>query len=76
MVDPRAGLLFVDFDTGDLLQLTGTTEIVWGGPAVRVLAGAERLWRFLPTTGNWLRRAFPLRTCRAGEPVRSQAAIK
>jgi len=26
---PRAGLLFVDFERGDLLQLTGRTEIRW-----------------------------------------------
>ena len=60
-VNPRAGLLFADFSTGDLLQLTGKTEIVGGGPEVRALPGAERLWRFTPTSGNWLRGGFPLR---------------
>jgi predicted pyridoxine 5'-phosphate oxidase superfamily flavin-nucleotide-binding protein len=30
---PRAGLLFVDFERGDLLQLTGRAEIRWGGRA-------------------------------------------
>jgi predicted pyridoxine 5'-phosphate oxidase superfamily flavin-nucleotide-binding protein len=28
-VDPRVGLLFLDFVSGDLVQLTGTAEIVW-----------------------------------------------
>src|SRR5258708_4915933 len=45
--NPRAGLLFVDFDRGDLLQITGTAEIVWDGPEVRAFQGAEpllRLW--------------------------------
>jgi len=45
-VSPAAGLLFVDFDSGDTLQLTGTTEIVWDEPAVRDVAGAQRLIRF------------------------------
>ncbi len=42
--DPRAGLLFIDFNTGDLLQLLGTTTIDWH-PGEAGLAGAERLWR-------------------------------
>ena len=29
-LDPRAGLLFVDFETGSLLQLTGRASIDWG----------------------------------------------
>ncbi|SNT73849.1 pyridoxamine 5'-phosphate oxidase family protein [Paracoccus seriniphilus] len=29
--DPRVGLLFVDFDSGGLLQLTGRAEIIWNG---------------------------------------------
>ncbi|HJU15529.1 MAG TPA: pyridoxamine 5'-phosphate oxidase family protein [Stellaceae bacterium] len=60
-INPRAGLLFIDFANGDLLQLTGTTEIVWSGPEVRALMGAERLWRLVPTRGNRLRGGFPLR---------------
>lgn len=28
-VDPRAGLLFVDFDRGDVLQVTGRARLVW-----------------------------------------------
>lgn len=61
LVNPRAGLLVPDFATNDLLQITGTTEIVWDGPAVRTFQGAERLWRLMPSHGRWLRRALPLR---------------
>ena len=60
-VNPRAGLLFVDFAGGDLLQLTGTTEIVWNGPELRAHPGAERLWRFTPSSGHRLRGGFSLR---------------
>ncbi|HYU15597.1 MAG TPA: pyridoxamine 5'-phosphate oxidase family protein [Candidatus Acidoferrum sp.] len=59
--EPRAALLFVDFERGDLLHLQGRTEIVWSGPSVDALAGAERLWR-LHVRGGWRRRAaLPLR---------------
>jgi uncharacterized protein len=61
MVNPRAGLLFADFASGDLLQLSGTTTIVWDGPALAAFAGAERLWRLTPTEGRWLRGALKLR---------------
>ncbi len=43
VVDPRAGFLFVDFDTGSLLQLSGTVSIEWDGDAVAASPGAQRL---------------------------------
>lgn len=46
LVNPRAGLLFIDFDSGDVLHLTGTTEICFDGPEVAAFQGAERLWKF------------------------------
>lgn len=45
MLNPRAGLLFIDFKTGDLLQLTGRTELLLEGPLVEAFQGAERLWK-------------------------------
>ena len=56
--DPRAGLLFIDFATGDLLQLQGRAEIEWT-PGDVGPQGAERLWRIKVERG-WRRRgAFP-----------------
>ncbi|KAK9814968.1 hypothetical protein WJX73_003605 [Symbiochloris irregularis] len=49
-VDPRAGLLFLDYDTGDTLQLTGTCEIKWEEHA---LPGAERTLYF--KVHEWVR---------------------
>lgn len=46
VLNPKAGFLFVDFDTGTLVQLTGRAEIVWDGDEVRAFEGAERLIRF------------------------------
>ncbi|MBL4637383.1 MAG: pyridoxamine 5'-phosphate oxidase family protein, partial [Kofleriaceae bacterium] len=61
IVNPKAGLLFVDFETGDLLMLSGTVEIVWEGPEVDSFRGAERLWKFRLTHGMRLRDRLPVR---------------
>lgn len=45
MINPRAGLLFIDFPSGDLLHLTGTTELLLEGEEIARFQGAERLWR-------------------------------
>ena len=45
LINPRAGLLFIDFHSGDLLHLTGTTELVLEGEEILRFQGAERLWR-------------------------------
>jgi len=60
-LDGRAGLLFIDFENGDLLTLTGRAEIVWNGPELVALGNAERAWRFHLDEGWWLRDALPLR---------------
>jgi ferredoxin-NADP reductase/predicted pyridoxine 5'-phosphate oxidase superfamily flavin-nucleotide-binding protein len=60
-LNPRAGVLFIDFDTGDLLTLTGTAEVVWGGDELKAFDGAERAWRFRVEAGWRLREALPLR---------------
>src|SRR5262249_51930745 len=31
-LNPRAGLLFVDFGSGDTLSLTGEAQVIWEGP--------------------------------------------
>ncbi|MCF4995265.1 2Fe-2S iron-sulfur cluster binding domain-containing protein [Pseudomonas syringae] len=46
LLNPRAGLLFIDFSTGDVLQLSGRTEIILDGPEIEAFQGAERLWTF------------------------------
>lgn len=45
MVDPRAGLLFLDFERGDLWHLATDVEILWDGPELEAYAGAVRLLR-------------------------------
>jgi predicted pyridoxine 5'-phosphate oxidase superfamily flavin-nucleotide-binding protein len=45
-VDARAGLLFIDFECGDLLYVAAHAEIVWDETALQGFPGAERLVRF------------------------------
>ncbi|HEV2673424.1 MAG TPA: pyridoxamine 5'-phosphate oxidase family protein [Aliidongia sp.] len=60
-VEPRAGLLFPDFATGDLLYLAATGEIVWDGPEVEQFTGAQRLMRLDVTRAIRLTGALPFR---------------
>ncbi|MFJ2985687.1 MULTISPECIES: pyridoxamine 5'-phosphate oxidase family protein [unclassified Pseudomonas] len=42
--NPVAGLLFVDFSNGDVLQLVGRTEVILDSPLISAFEGAERIW--------------------------------
>jgi len=46
VTSPRAGLLFLDFQTGDVLYVAADTEIVWGGSVLNEFEGAQRVIRF------------------------------
>lgn len=61
LANPRAGLTFLDFETGDLLQMTGHTEILPSPPDTGKFPGAERLWRFHPTRIVWRPATLALR---------------
>jgi uncharacterized protein len=45
-VEPRASLLFVDFERGDALHLQGRAHLDWDPAAAAHFGGAERLWHF------------------------------
>ena len=57
----KAGLLFIDFESGHILTLTGTVEILWDSPDIEHFEGAERLWKFHIDHGRWIRHGLPLR---------------
>lgn len=61
VLNPHAGLTFVDFVDGGLLYLTGAVEIIWDGPEVDAIAGAERLLRFTLREGRRVAHAVPIR---------------
>lgn len=61
MLNPRAGLLFIDFETGDLLYLAADAQIVFDSPEMRAFAGAERLLRFKIRHVRHVAASLPLR---------------
>ena len=59
--DGRAGLLFIDFERGDLLHLSGRAETDWEGPDIARVAGAQRVLRFRTEHHVWRPGGLPLR---------------
>jgi predicted pyridoxine 5'-phosphate oxidase superfamily flavin-nucleotide-binding protein len=60
-VNPHAGLLFVDFDSGTTLQLTGTARIDWDAARAATFPGAQRLVELEIDETVETRSASPLR---------------
>lgn len=76
VLDPRVGLLFVDFATGSLLQLSGRATLDWGSEAVARVPGARRLVRVEIEAIVELPRAVPLRWEAGADPVRSLRVVE
>lgn len=74
-LEPRAGLLFVDFERGGLLSLAGEARVVWEGPELSAFAGAQRLVRYRVSQGVWMPDALALRWSRP-EPAEELAALR
>ena len=60
-LNPRCGLLFIDFETGGLLQVAASAELVWDGPAVTAHPGAQRLLVLRVQAVRHVAAALPLR---------------
>jgi ferredoxin-NADP reductase/predicted pyridoxine 5'-phosphate oxidase superfamily flavin-nucleotide-binding protein len=76
VMDPRAGLLFVDFESGGLLQLTGRAEIDWDSQALDRYPGAQRLIRFVLEEAIALEEALPLRWVPSRESARELLLVE
>jgi ferredoxin-NADP reductase/predicted pyridoxine 5'-phosphate oxidase superfamily flavin-nucleotide-binding protein len=61
LLNPKAGLVFPDFATGDLLQMTGDAELILKSDEIAAFQGAERLWTFRPRKILLRAGALPLR---------------
>lgn len=59
-INPKCGLLVIDFDTGDTLQLTGEAEILWEPAHTRRFPGAKRVLAFSVEETLQIERALPL----------------
>lgn len=60
-VNPRCGLLFMDFERGDLLQVAARGEVIHSGPEVQAFEGAQRLLRLQIVSALRIVSALPLR---------------
>lgn len=60
LTEPRCGLLFIDFERGDLLHLAATGEVLNDSGADDCYAGAQRILRLQVGRGLRRRRALPL----------------
>jgi len=59
--DSHAGLLFLDFEHGGTLQLSGEARIIWDQEQVAAFVGAERLVEFVIDRVIETPGAYPLR---------------
>lgn len=60
-LDPQVGLLFVDFENGHHIYLTGTAEVLWKQDGALLFEGVEREVRFKLKKGKLVLNASPLR---------------
>jgi len=61
LLTEKAGLVFVDYETGDVLQMTGSATVVLDSPEIELFGGAERLWTFTPSKIVRRNNALPIR---------------
>ena len=60
-LNPSCGLLFMDFENGDLLYLAARGEVVAQGPELAAFAGAQRLLRLQVVSALRVSNVLPLR---------------
>lgn len=60
IVNPKAGLLFIDFKSGDILTMTGEAEVLFDSPDVKNFKDADRLWTFKLSHGYLIKNALPM----------------
>lgn len=61
LLNGKAGLMFADYEAGDVLQMTGDAAVVLDSPEIAAFQGAERLWTFKPRRVVLRRGALALR---------------
>ena len=59
-LNPKVGLLFIDYASHDLLHIAGHAELILDGPAIDAYAGAERLLSITVDQAILRRNALPL----------------
>lgn len=59
VLNPKVGLLFPNFETGELLFIEGKAKVIWDGPEVLAFEGAQRLISVEVTAARLLEGAMP-----------------
>lgn len=59
-LEPRCGLLFIDFATGERLHIAALAELLWQGPEVAALPGALRALRLRVLDATHVTGGLPL----------------
>ncbi len=59
--NPNCGMLFLDFEQGGTIQLSGTADIIWDKERVLLFPGAERIIEFKISRVIETENAIPLR---------------
>lgn len=72
---PLAGLCFPDFATGDVLYITGVTEILIGADAADLLPRSNLVVKLTVTAARYVSQGLPFRG-EAGEPSPYNPAIR
>ncbi len=84
LADARTGLLFLDFASGSLLQVTGRATIVWDVEEVAKVPGARQLVSFevdeiVELTSvlhlRWQKEASAIRSLRLAEKIRESSDV-
>lgn len=60
-LNPRCGLVFIDFSSGGLLHIAARGAVIWDGPEVSAYEGAQRLIQFEVDHWQWVDGVLPLR---------------
>ncbi|MDJ0704050.1 MAG: pyridoxamine 5'-phosphate oxidase family protein [Leptolyngbyaceae cyanobacterium MO_188.B28] len=61
LLDNRVGILFLDFEAGDLISITGQADIIWESEELKAFDGAEQLVRITSDKIVYLPEALPFR---------------
>ncbi len=60
MLNPLAGIVFIDYEKGDMLYVTGKVHVIWDDPEIATFAGAERLMQFTLDEAIFVEGSLPI----------------
>ncbi|KAF2029797.1 hypothetical protein EK21DRAFT_66802 [Setomelanomma holmii] len=61
LLNPKIGITFPDYASGDVLYMTGTTEVLVGADAATILPGSNLAVRIIVDEARFVERGLPFR---------------